>query len=85
MSELQEMNNKIHERLKKKNELLMADNNLLQAKWEGQGMMIQKLHKEIKNLNQEIGGYSGTIDALIEEFNFLTGRMQKLKNEMLQR
>lgn len=27
-------------------ELLMAENAVLQAKWEAQGMMIQKLHKE---------------------------------------
>jgi hypothetical protein len=35
-------------RLKQENELLNAEKELLQAKWEAQGLMIQKLHKENK-------------------------------------
>lgn len=33
-------------RLKLENELLNAEKEVLQAKWEAQGLMIQKLHKE---------------------------------------
>ena len=33
-------------RLKKENDLLNADKDLLQSKWEAQGLMIQKLHEE---------------------------------------
>jgi hypothetical protein len=40
-------NNKM-ERLYKENELLKIDNELLKSKWEAQGLMIQKLHKEVK-------------------------------------
>jgi hypothetical protein len=33
-------------------ELLKADNELLKAKWEAQGLMIQNLHKEIKKYKE---------------------------------
>lgn len=35
-------------RLKQENELLNTEKELLQSKWEAQGLMIQKLHEENK-------------------------------------
>ncbi|WHY01817.1 hypothetical protein [Neobacillus sp. DY30] len=38
----------------KERELLKADNELLKSKWEAQGLMIQKLHKECALLKETL-------------------------------
>jgi uncharacterized coiled-coil DUF342 family protein len=43
---------------------------------------IEEIKKENWALHQEIGGYAGRIEALIEEFDMLTGRMKLLKTQM---
>jgi uncharacterized coiled-coil DUF342 family protein len=47
-----------------------------------QAEKVEELRKENWSLHQEIGGYAGRIEALIEEFDMLTGRMKLLKTQM---
>jgi hypothetical protein len=44
---------------------------------------VEELTKANKELNNEIGAYAGTVEALTEEFGMLTGRMKVLKSKML--
>lgn len=44
---------------------------------------IEKQQEENKNLNQEVSGHSGTLDAIVEEFSFLTGRLKNLQQKMV--
>lgn len=48
-----------------------------------QAEKVEELTKANTELNKEIGSYSGTVEALTEEFSMLTGRMKVLKNKML--
>jgi uncharacterized coiled-coil DUF342 family protein len=47
-----------------------------------QAEKVEELRKENWELNKEIGGYAGRVDALTEEFEMLTGRLKLLKQEM---
>lgn len=47
-----------------------------------QAEKVEELRKENRALHQEIGGYAGRVEALIEEFDMLTGRMKLLKTQM---
>lgn len=44
---------------------------------------VESQQKEKEELSNKIDGYLGTVEALTEEFAFLTGRMQKLQERML--
>jgi hypothetical protein len=55
-------------RLKQENELLKADNGLLRAKWEAQGLMIQKLHEENRKYEKALSQvvFAGTKEMKTE-------------------
>jgi predicted nuclease with TOPRIM domain len=48
-----------------------------------QAEKVEELTKANTKLNKEIGSYAGSVEALTEELNMLTGRMEFLKNKML--
>lgn len=48
-----------------------------------QAEKVEELTKTNTALNKEIGSYAGSVEAITEELDMLTGRMEFLKNKML--